>query len=173
MRSTGETYLARVPNRRLVMASLMTTFLCVCSHAHAQTLAGTKAWIESQGPLILGSPTGTRPGSQPSSVHDLVLDAETCVASWGTSSGLLARVPLRDLDTRGVVLRNSEQFSVPMVLLQLRTAAEAGPTILGWNMGKQQQVDSIEMEVRNRDDGEQLAAAFRRAAVLCGAAPPF
>lgn len=159
------------PARLSVVFAILWAACAGSGHAEDH-LARTKAWMESEAPRILEMTTVTRTGIVRSAVHEFVLDTGNCVAGWSTHNGLRALVPLRDLDPRGVVVRASELFGAPVTLLHLKTAAAAGPTILGWNMGRPGPVESIEMQVRSREDGERLARAFGRAAALCGAASP-
>jgi hypothetical protein len=157
----------------LILVGSYTCFAQEPTPAKEPTMAETKAWIEAEGPAIMQSVQISRAGTFRSAVSDLVL--HDCILSWNTSHNLHADVPLKDLDTGGLLVSSSTFMgSAPTWSLRIKTRSSVGPTINGWDRSRQAMVDVISESVRNQEDGNRLAAAIRRAAILCGApASPF
>jgi hypothetical protein len=152
------------------MKAAVLVFLLALVGQGGPTLAETKHWIESEGPSIMRSTEVSRVGVIESSVRDLLLDADQCVLSWTTNNNLKARIPLKDVDTGGFLVEsNTFLDSAPTFSLRIKTRASVGATMQGWYRGRQQLVDVLSANVKTQNDGERLANAIRRAAVLCGA----
>jgi hypothetical protein len=148
------------------------------------SLAETKTWIETEGPAIMQSMEISSAGTLRSKADQVFLNTDKCELSWTTEVGwdgkppttvLHARIPLKDLDTGGFLVTSSTFLnSKPVFSLRIKTRASVGPTMTGWYQSKEQLVASLSQSVRNKEDGERLAAALRAAAILCGApASPF
>lgn len=161
------------------------------------TMAETKAWLESEAlPMVGGSEitqdrsgTVTRMSDKLAnlSVQDcrLAFDMDT-MFSIGSASYQRPPVtgtyhiivPLKDLDIAGVktaAAAPAARGDVTYPRLRIKTRAAAGKTIktTGGSKGEEAS-DGISFFVRNDDDGERVAKAIRRAAILCGAPPsPF
>jgi hypothetical protein len=162
-----------------IVAGWLVGFTMVASGAtgpqnsEGPSIAETKAWIESEGPAIMTSTEISRAGIIKSSVTALKLD--DCVLSWNASNNLTARIPLKDVDTGGLLVDSSTFMgSDPVFSMRITTRASVGRTMTGWEYGRSALVDSLREHVRNREDGERLKKAIIHAAILCGApASPF
>ena len=163
-----------------VLAALLTPATTYADDAEA-TMADTKAWLEGEGMALmrgLSSQDNRRLGVfmlVNYSVSDLHVD--NCVISWTDHFDTRLQVPssepeikkntsrvqlqLKDLDTGGIGVRMTTVLSdvaIPIVQIPLRTQAI---TTNGTN--------GASIHVRSTEDGERVASAVRRAAILCGA----
>lgn len=156
-------------------------------NAKQPTLAETVSWLMTEAPPILTYTQGPRPGRPGMSrrwIHDLrIVD---CRMGWEDSHALNVnattgkaekvnaseyRVPLGDLDVAGIHLRTFAPDDYVIVEFGPRSSKPGIPYRVTSPVPVQRSDTArfVGFAVRSSDDGKRVAAAIKRAAILCGA----
>lgn len=159
------------------------------------TLAETKAWVESELPVVLSGTEILSLGSDPPMIVTTNYRAanpklESCSLSWSVRFDVVARsvttstqssgtgneivvLPLKEIDTDGLNVESAKvgPTEKPMHHLSLRTKEGARQRIrrLDAIRGTVRSVAGLSVFVRGQTEGERFANVIRRAAVLCDA----
>jgi hypothetical protein len=154
------------------------------------TIGETKAWLETEGKALFGGSTASRIGGMTvysdSWVTDVQLNECTlALTQAGTfviepkpkhdTTTYVITIPLKDLDVNGIAIEPATDLIFGSAFfLRVPTTAAAGKTIRRTGERAPEVLSSLVMTFDHERSASRIAAAVRRAAMLCGAkAEPF